>query len=675
MFRSSSVMLPCCRVFLFAVCALACFVSSKAAAQAVPAATWPPISKEDLELKDNPAHPGDVAMILYREVLTDNARNFETHFTRIKILTDRGKKYGDVEIPYLEDKVEVQNIRARTVAPDGQVSEFAGTVFDRVEIKTRRFRLNVKAFSLSNVQVGSILDYFYTLHVHQDIPDVIKHPDHYLLTGGIAYPAAEWAVQRELFVRKAHYALHPFATGPSIEIRVLHLPKIAPPVKQPDGTILLDVENVAGMSEEEDSLPEEATRGQIYMFYVVGYFSNDSFWSDVAQAGFLRTEKFLGHSKLIQQEVDRLIFPNDTDETKLRKLYERVQQIRAVSFEPAKTEKERERENLKTNKSAEDVLSRGYAFANEINLLFVAMVRAAGFKAFVVRVASRNRRFFVKILPDPEQLDAELVEVQMGTRTLFLDPATLHCPFGLLPWEETDTEGVRLDRVSLDLIKIPRPSSDEAMIERTASFKLDKDGNLEGKLEISFLGQEALLRRIDEHNKDEAARKQDLEDGVRALLPKDATVKLISSSGWIGSDGPLRASFVVQSPGFAVPAGRRLLMPIVVLQQRSGNMFQTSTRENPVYLKFGHQESDEMTVDVPQGYKVESLPLPKSVKTSFASYSRSAEQSGSQLKLKRSFAMDVYGYTREQYPALRQFYNFVRTNDEEQAVFQLLPIN
>lgn len=673
MFRSSQwVMFLRCRVFLFSICALGAFGIPQAVAQAV--APWPPISKEDLELKDNAAHPGDSAIILYREVLTDNSRNLETHFTRIKILTDRGKKYADVEIPYVEDKLEVQDIRARIVAPDGQASEFAGTVYDRVEFKTRRFRLNVKTFSLPNVQAGSILDYSYTLHVHRDIPDVIKHPERYLFSGGLAYPAAEWSVQRELYVRKAHYALHPFAAGARVEIRAVHLPKVAPPVKQPDGTILLDVENIPGMREEDYSPPEEIMHGEVYIFYVVGFFSNETFWSDIAQARFAQTEKFLGHSKLVQQEVARLISPGDRDETKLRKLYERVQQIRMVSFEPAKTEKERERENLKTNKSAEDVLSRGYAFANEINLLFVAMARAAGFKAFIVLVASRNRRFFLKSLPDPEQLDAEIVEVSLGDRTLFLDPATLHCPFGSLPWEETDTQGVRIDRVSLD-ISVPRPRSEDAIIERTASFHLDKDGNLEGKLEISFLGQEALVRRIDENNKDDAARKKDLEDEARTWLPKDAIVKLISSTGWAASDGPLRASFAVQSPGFAVPAGHRLLVPVVVLWQRSGNMFLTSNRENPVYLKYGHQENDEMAIDIPQSYTLESLPLPKSMKTSFASYSRSAEQSGSQLKLKRSFVMETYSFTREQYPALHQFYSFAKTNDEEHAVLQSLPTN
>jgi hypothetical protein len=46
------------------------------------ASAWPPVSQEELELKDNPLRPGEPAMILYREIQTDSAKSLETHFTK-----------------------------------------------------------------------------------------------------------------------------------------------------------------------------------------------------------------------------------------------------------------------------------------------------------------------------------------------------------------------------------------------------------------------------------------------------------------------------------------------------------------------------------------------------------------------------------------------------------------
>lgn len=657
-------------VFLFLIGALGLSVPQRAVTQS--AASWPPISKEDREIKDNPLHPGDAAMVLYREVQTDNAKSLETHYTRIKIFKEEGKKHADVEIPYFENRSEVLNIQARTVSPDGQSTEFAGTVFDKVVVKTRRFRVNVKALTLPNVQVGSILEYSYTLHLHKDIPDVIKHPENYILTGTIAFPAARWTVQGELFVRHAHFVLRPFSPHTHLEIRTIHLKGVSPQT-QPDGRVLMDVDNVPGVLEEEFSPPEEAMQGEVYLFYTVGYYSNEGFWDDVGKVEFGQIEKFLSRSKMIQQEAARLVGPNDTDETKLRKLYERVQQIRAVSFEPSKTEQERERENLKPNKTAEDVLTRGYAFANEINLLFVALVREAGLTAYPVRVASRNHNFFLKAVPDPSQLDAEVVQVRLAEKTLYLDPATLHCPFGLLPWEESDTYGIRLDKVWADLVQIPPANSADAIIERTGSFHLDKDGNLLGKLEVNFHGQEALSRQLHAQNADEPARKKDLEEEARKWLPQGATAKLTSATGWEGSNGILKAVFEVEAPSFGSQVGDRLLFPINTLQRRSEKPFQASSRENPIYFNYGYQEVDDVTLQLPQGYTVENLPVTRGMRSRAYLYRFSTEEKGGVVKLTRNFVMETYYFLPTQYAELRNFYNFVRTNDEEQAILQLLP--
>ncbi len=61
---------------------------------------WLPIDPADLALKDNPLSPGAHAMILYRENSIDARLSSELEYDRIKIFTEEGKKWGDVEIPF-----------------------------------------------------------------------------------------------------------------------------------------------------------------------------------------------------------------------------------------------------------------------------------------------------------------------------------------------------------------------------------------------------------------------------------------------------------------------------------------------------------------------------------------------------------------------------------------------
>ncbi len=61
---------------------------------------WQPVPKEDLTLKDNPANPGSSAMILERQIYTDDEKRFQTEWVRIKIFNEEGRAYADIEIPY-----------------------------------------------------------------------------------------------------------------------------------------------------------------------------------------------------------------------------------------------------------------------------------------------------------------------------------------------------------------------------------------------------------------------------------------------------------------------------------------------------------------------------------------------------------------------------------------------
>src|SRR3989304_6014022 len=82
---------------------------------------WLPITPEELALKDNPARPGSAAMILYREMFTDDLNAYEKNYYRIKVFTEEGKQQADVEIPYFKGPFWVDDIKARTIRPDGSI--------------------------------------------------------------------------------------------------------------------------------------------------------------------------------------------------------------------------------------------------------------------------------------------------------------------------------------------------------------------------------------------------------------------------------------------------------------------------------------------------------------------------------------------------------------------------
>lgn len=197
--------------------------------------TWQGIPKDDLALKDNPANPGSSAMILERQVYTDDEKRIQTEWLRIKVLTEEGRAYADVEIPYLAKGTTIEGIRGRTVRPNGSVIPFDGTTFDKVVAKYRRLLYEAKTFALPGVEVGSVIEYAYTLRWKERLPDYVRNSAGYIFQEGWTVPTTTWTVQQKLFARHAVFIIRPVKGG-HLDFAKVRLPNDSPSW-QPDGTM------------------------------------------------------------------------------------------------------------------------------------------------------------------------------------------------------------------------------------------------------------------------------------------------------------------------------------------------------------------------------------------------------------------------------------------------------
>lgn len=639
----------------------------RASAQELP--NLPVITPEDLALKDNPAATGAPAMILYYAVDTDNANSTETQSVRIKVFREEGTKYANVEIPYYDKATRVEEIHARTVGPDGKISEFAEQVYDREIVRAKKFRVNAKVLTLSNVQPGTIIEYSYRLHYKDKVPELFRHPEGYLITSAYTYPAAEWEIQRDLFVRHGRFLLHG-VKGAAIKDFYVGLPSGVAPKRMSDTAYQIDVDNIPAYEEEEYSPPEQNLKIRASFYYAVGFYSTEGYWTAAAKRRGEELDKFIGKSKAVQKEAARLARPGDPDEAKLRRLYARVQQIRAVSYEPLKSEKERKQENLSENKSAEDVLNRGYAFSNEINLLFVALARAAGFHANPLTVSSRKQAFFMKGYPSERQLNAMVVAVRVGNGLVFLDPATRFCPYGLLPWEETAAGGVLESVLRPDVGSTPASESKDAVARLKADLKLSGDGGLNGKVAIEYFGQEALQMRLDAIRQDDEEKRKGLEESLSNMLTQGATVKLRKVEGWENPEVPLRAEWDIEVPNFATAAGKRWILPVGVFHTREKNPFASPRRTHPIYFGYPRETYEHVRVELPTGIEVESLPGNEVTDRGAAYYTFSSKKDGASIEFERTLRISTYLFKIDDYKSLSGFYGRVVVGDGQQAALR-----
>ena len=149
---------------------------------------WLPVTPDELHMTSEPKAPRAPAIYLDYQVDRDDQSSQETDHVRIKILTEEGRKYGDVTIRFDENHEWISGIEARTIRPDGSILRFDGKVYDTPIVKGQGVRYMAKTFTLPDVQVGSIIEYRYKRH-SRDVGSV-----HYVYN-------SRWLLNDELYIR------------------------------------------------------------------------------------------------------------------------------------------------------------------------------------------------------------------------------------------------------------------------------------------------------------------------------------------------------------------------------------------------------------------------------------------------------------------------------------------
>jgi hypothetical protein len=618
---------------------------------------WIPVPPEDLALKDNPASPGADAMILHRESMVNVKKSWLTEYVRIKVFTQKGVDEGNIEIPFEKERSDIRDLRARTIEPDGKIVNFEGKPYDKVVAKASGLRIMAEVVTLPQVTPGSIIEYQFKEQFR---------PEYYI--------DLEWTVQGHMFTRYARFSILPSKTGPPLLLRQYRLPKGTTPQKQPDGSYGLEIRDLPGIEEEDFMPPVESLEARVEFFSRSVFDPADSsvekYWNRIGKLWSASLDEFMAKKGALDAELARIVSPSDTADTKLRKIFDRVRKIRDLSEEDSKTQRETRKENLKPSANVQDVLKHGYGTGVEINLLFIALVREAGFEASEVYLKPRTRASWVPGDEDTREFEADVVWVRADGKEYYLDPEASCFPFGILPWYESGTVGFRLRKDGGDIVDMPKAPSADGTTVRHADLTMDEEGTATGKLRVDFTGQRAALRREENRKEDEGGRKKSVEEEIQSWLPAGSTLEVTSVEGWEKIGEPLRVEGTVKIASFGTPAGRRMLSPLTPFQATQAKSFSSARRSNPIYFHFPYEEIDEIMLHAPAGYKLETLPPAKHMQPGALSYDISVAPQGDAVVVTRHLLVQAIQITLGSYSALREFFVSVKSDDEAQVVYQ-----
>ncbi len=611
-------------------------------------------------MTSDPKAPGAAAVYLYREETTDDKLHYHSLYVRLKILTEKGKEEATVHVPYDRTDFKVTDIQGRTIHSDGTVIPLTAKPSDLTDVKTKGFQLNTMVFTLPSVEVGSILEY--RLQIRYD-DNVLSSP--------------QWDVQQKYFVHKAHYAFIPSTSQYITNSRGDNLSRLmwsttntayGKVIYDQRGTYTFDATDVPAIP-SEDWMPPLNSIDLKVKFYYTQYATGPEFWEKEGKRWMKESDEFAEPTKALREAVSGMVAAGDTDEVKARKIYDAVQKLDNTSFSREKSQAERKKEKIKQIKRAEDVWTQKSGDDDDMALLYVALARAAGLKAYPMEVVDRNRAIF-----DPDylwisQLDDYIAVVNLNGQDVYLDPGQKDCPYGLLQWKHTMAGGLRSGDKGPMYGQTPASTYKQTIVARVADLTIGADGSVKGVVRFVMTGDEALHWRQRTLVSDADEVKKEFNESIRSEIPDGVLADFDHFLALEDYNSNLVAVVNV-SGSMGSATGKHFFLPALFFESRAKHPFVAEAkREIPIDVHYPVLTQDDEVYHLPQGYTVESLPQATSLDWPGHALLRiKAASDGSTVTVSRAMAYNYTMLDPKEYTDLHSFYQKVATADQQQLV-------
>jgi len=248
-----------------------------------------------------------------------------------------------------------------------------------------------------------------------------------------------------------------------------------------------------------------------------------------------------------------------------------------------------------------------------MSVLLGAFATQAGMDVRPVLVANKDSEVVLdpRSLPEKYFLDDMDIGVKSGDSWKLFSVSNKYLAPALIPSGQEGTFAVVSDPKAAIFMRVQISPPELSMEKRSAKLKLTADGTLIGDVDESYSGYRAETYRSRFARQSAAQREESVRDRVVRMFPSaemtDLKIENIEDAA-----KPIRIVYHLEAPLFAQVTGKRILFHPNAFRRAQSTPFTASERRYPVEFPNAWKELDELSIDLPSGFVLESPENPGS---------------------------------------------------------------
>jgi hypothetical protein len=533
------------------------------------------------------------------EVLEDG-RYKETLHVVFKILKERGKDNGNIEIGYPSRTETAAIIYARTITPEGKVIPLNENAVKVVTPYHGDYK--ELTFSMPGMTVGSIIDYKVVREEKKPAVEGMFSGRFYFQTYEPTYLCRYKVITPEDMNLK-YLVLNPL---PGIQLS----PKIIP-----DGNkkvYLWEYKNMPQIIGEQSMPSTDEVAFRILVTTINSWEEFSHLWRKMF-AGKAEPDES------IKRKVAELTQDLSTSRTKMEAIFDYVKGEIVNSMGTSRFEPE----------NARKVFENKYGDCKDKSTLLISMLRAAGIPAYYVSIPTTKVGSLIKEFPHPSQFDHCIVAVKNEDKYHFIDPVAKNYGFDYLPGSDQNREVLIFDDEKIVFKKTPLANPEENAYYTQQEITIGLDGSIEAEVnDFGLGGREASLRSsfIDSSP---LKIKEALEKIVDEIS-SGAKLLAYTHSDPLNFKERFEVNIKYNAKDYCRKAGDILIFDVPEIWEGCPATGKKE-RRYPIVVWNNSYSKDEVEFNVPEGYEVHYFPEPVEIRNPYFEFRSSYRQEGDKI--------------------------------------------
>lgn len=300
----------------------------------------------------------------------------------------------------------------------------------------------------------------------------------------------------------------------------------------------------------------------------------------------------------------------------------------------------------------------------DINLMLTAMLRNAGLTANPVLVSTRSNG--IALFPNRTAFNYVIAAVETPNGIILLDATSKYSSPNILPFRALNWQGrlIRKDGTSEAIDLMPKKASNDTVF---INYEIDSEGKVNGKVRRQCTDYNAMSYRGEVDGVKEDVYLEKLENENSKIEISD-----YSRTNEKEILLPTIESYSFKGDNLAEVIGGKIYINPMLFYANTENSFKQEVREYPVDFGFPFVDKFNITIKIPEGFAVETLPAPAilAMEDNLGTFKFNIAQSGNSLQLSILHQINEAIVSVEKYDMLKEYYQKMIAKETEKIVLK-----